>query len=224
MERGAEARQKLIDAARGLFAERGIEGVSLREITRTANQGNTRALQYHFGDRESLLVAVLEPHRRRVDERRDSLLDDLETRKSLELRDVAGALVRPAAAMLEVEGGRQYLRIVAEVVGDPRRFSQAGIRIETELKRWRELATPLMPDIAPSLHRRFAAIQLCHSELSRRAETRRRSDHRLFVSNLVDLTTGVLAAPVSTETQRLLEERDTRPQPGPGGRRTGGVA
>jgi hypothetical protein len=67
-----------------------------------------------------------------------------------------------------------------------------------------------MPESVSPLHRRFAAGQLCFSELGRRASTRRRSDHRLFVSDLIDLTTGILTAPVSRETQKLLEEREAK--------------
>ena len=65
-----------------------------------------------------------------------------------------------------------------------------------------------MPTSTLPLHRRFSAINLCFSELGRRATARRRSDHRLFVSDLVDLVTGVLGADVSTETLDLLDERD----------------
>ena len=49
---------------------------------------------------------------------------------------------------------------------------------------------------------------LCHSELGRRAAVRRRVDHRLFVSDLVDLVAGLLAADVSEETLQLLDERE----------------
>src|SRR3546814_5693299 len=48
---GPDARTRILDAAGALIAERGLEGVSLREITREAGQKNTTALQYHFGDR-----------------------------------------------------------------------------------------------------------------------------------------------------------------------------
>ncbi len=57
----------VVDSARDLFADRGIEGASLREIARVAGQANTSALQYHFGDRESLLDAVLKKHQVQVD-------------------------------------------------------------------------------------------------------------------------------------------------------------
>ena len=48
----------LIETAERLFAERGIDNVSLREINRAAGQKNVAALHYHFGTRESLLEAM----------------------------------------------------------------------------------------------------------------------------------------------------------------------
>ena len=64
---------------------------------------------------------------------------------------------------------------------------------------------PNMADTTLPLHRRYAAISLCFTELGRRAASRRRPDHRLFVSDLIDLVAGVLQADVSEETQRLLD-------------------
>jgi AcrR family transcriptional regulator len=208
--RGRDARDKLVDAARDLFAERGIEGASLREITRAAGQANTSALQYHFGDRESLLDAVLGPHQIEVDARRASLLEELETRESPDLRDLASVLVRPSAAMLQVEGGKAYLQIMAELIRDPERFGRDRFGLRGSLGRWAMAAKRRMPETVSPLHRRFAAMQLCFSELARRASTKRRADHRLFVSDLIDLTTGLLASPVSKETERLLRERDSK--------------
>jgi aminoglycoside phosphotransferase (APT) family kinase protein len=68
----------LLAAAERLFADEGIDGPSLREITRAAGQRNTSALQYHFGDRDELLRAVLERHLRSVDTNRSALLDQLD--------------------------------------------------------------------------------------------------------------------------------------------------
>lgn len=205
-----DTKSKLVAAALPLFAEHGIEGVSLREITRAAGQGNTRALQYHFGTREALLAAAVEGFQTDVDARRSALLDEVEARGDVTMRDIAGALVRPSAAMLTVDGGKDYLRIVAELVSDPRRFRDAVDPIRPSLDRWARTAAAQMPEAVTPLHRRFAAIQMCSSELGRRAATRRRADHRLFVSDLTDLVAAVLAAPVSSETEQLLTERDAR--------------
>ena len=204
------SREALIDAARALFAERGIEGVSMREVGRAADQRNSNAVQYHFGDREALLLAVLRPHNERVGARRAALLDELEAQAAPSLRDLASTLVRPAAAMLEDAPGRDYLRIVAELIADPANVRRRGPFDAAELRRWHRLAQRHMAAITLPLHRRFSAMNLCFSELGRRASARRRSDHRLFVSDLVDLTTGVLAADVSGETLRLLDERERR--------------
>ena len=203
-------RQALIEAARGLFAQRGIEGVSIRELGRAAEQRNNNAVQYHFGDREALLWAVLAPHNERVGSRRAALLDGLEEEAEAtpSIRSLAGALVRPSAAMLENAAGRDYLRIVAELIGDPANLRRRGPFDGTELNRWNRLTKRHMPDTTLPLHRRFSAMNLCYSELGRRAAARRRGDHRLFVSDLVDLVTGLLCAEVSKETLRLLEERE----------------
>ena len=208
---GAEpnGRQALIEAARALFAERGIEGVSIRELGRAAEQRNNNAVQYHFGDREALLYAVLGPHNERVGSRRAALLEELEADAAPSIRSLAGALVRPSAAMLEDAAGRDYLRIVAELIADPANIRRRGPFDGTELDRWTRLTKQHMAETTFPLHRRFSAMNLCFSELGRRAASRRRGDHRLFVSDLVDLVTGVLCAEVSEETLRLLGERES---------------
>jgi AcrR family transcriptional regulator len=195
----------MIDAARSLFAERGVEAVSMREVGRAARQRNTNAVQYHFGDRDTLVREVLAPHHEQVGALRAGLLADL---TEVGARDLAGALVRPSAAMLETPDGRDYLRIVADLINDPATLGRGGPLDAAELGRWHRTARRNMPSPTLPLHRRFSAINLCFGELGRRAASRRRSDHRLFVSDLVDLVTGVLGADVSSETLALLDERD----------------
>jgi len=207
-EKEADAKQKLLDAARDLFAEHGIEGVSLREITRAAGQGNTSALQYHFEDRAGLLRAVLAPHQGQVDARRDALLDEIEGEDRAGVRELSSALVRPSAAMLEAEGGRSYLQIMAELIRDPGAAGRKWPGVDARLGRWRAVATRSAPESTSPFHRRYAATQLCFSELARRSTTKRRADHQLFVSDLIDLVGAVMSAPVSEQTQRLMDQRD----------------
>ncbi len=205
----SKGREALLRAARPLFAERGIDGVSMREVVRAADQRNSNAVQYHFGDRDALLSAVLAPQHELVGARRAALLDELDADPDASLRAIVGALVRPSAAMLAEPDGRDYLRIQAELIADPANLKRRGAFTGTQLDRWHRLATERMTDATLPLHRRYSAIHLCYSELGRRARTRRRADHRLFVSDLVDLTTGVLGADVSAETRRLLAERSS---------------
>ena len=153
-------RKALIEAARTLFAERRNEGVSIRELGRAAEQRNNNAVQYHFGDREALLYAVIAPHNERVGERRAALLEELEAAAAPSIRSLAGALVRPSAAMLEEADGRDYLRIVAELVRDPANVRRRGPVDGTELDRWNRLTKRHMAESTLPLHRRFSAMNL----------------------------------------------------------------
>ena len=51
-------KRKLLDAAELLFAERGFEAVSVRDITQLAKT-NVAAVNYHFGSRDEYLIGNL---------------------------------------------------------------------------------------------------------------------------------------------------------------------
>ncbi len=72
-----ETPERIVEAALRLFAERGFESVSLREITAEAD-ANIAAVNYHFGSKEGLIAAVVERHARPVNEERLERLGELE--------------------------------------------------------------------------------------------------------------------------------------------------
>lgn len=57
MENREKLRASIIDAARSLFVERGIEAVSMREIAKKIHYSAT-TLYHHFADKDALLQAV----------------------------------------------------------------------------------------------------------------------------------------------------------------------
>jgi AcrR family transcriptional regulator len=59
----ASTRDRILGAAEELFAQRGFEGASLRQLT-TAAGVNLAAVNYHFGSKEKLVEEVF---RRRLD-------------------------------------------------------------------------------------------------------------------------------------------------------------
>lgn len=212
-----DTRGKLIRAAEQLFAANGVDGVSLNEIKRAADQRNAMALQYHFGDRAGLLRAVLDKHLPAVDARREVLLQQYEDSGAADLRSLAAALVLPAAAKLaDPDGGREFLQIVAELLNRPEPLVELIVPNESSsIYAWRRLLDPLLtPESTAVLHTRFTAMRFCHAELATRAAARPRRDDRLFTSRLVDLVTALLAAPVSEQTARLLHERDLKDRTG----------
>jgi len=72
------ARTALLLHAERLFAERGIEAVSLRDVSAAAGQRNHSAAQYHFADRHGLVGAVYAARMGEVNARRQRLLSVLD--------------------------------------------------------------------------------------------------------------------------------------------------
>ena len=212
---------RLLEAAERLFAERGIDAVSLREITRESGARNAIALQYHFRDRAGVVAAIVAKHEPGIETARHALLDDYEARvgagrgrqvnpPSAELRPLAAALVGPSAAKLsDSDGGPEYLRIQADLLSRPRPV--LGDRWHSDptnsMFRWRALVDPFLDEESVRLHRRFTAVLHSAVELGRRAASAPHADDRLFVSHLIDVVTAILGGPVSEETRRLIRSR-----------------
>lgn len=215
-------RNRLITAAEKLFAERGIDGVSLREINRASGARNAVAVQYHFEDRAGVVRAIIAKHRPAVEALRHELLDDYEAAGVDDLWSLSGCLVRPLAAKLaDPDGGPEYLRIHAELVNStttPERRGEPPSDPTDSIQRWRTLVGPFLGEDAERLHRRFTAIRFAAAEVGRRATYGARQDDRLFVSHLTDLVTALLVAPSSEETLRLADARDALRRRRSGGR------
>jgi AcrR family transcriptional regulator len=210
--RAEATRARLIEAAESLFAARGIDAVSLREINRASGAKNTIAVQYHFADRAGVVRAIFEKHMPAVEAGRHAMLDQYEGEGRDDLRFLAAALVRPLAAKLaDRDGGREFLQIHADLLNRPQpQFEPMVDGSPASTDRWRRLVDPLLEKDAAALHRRFAAVLYNAVELGRRARSGQHRDDRLFVSSVVDVVTAILGAPVSDETRRLACERDRR--------------
>lgn len=117
--RGDAARAAIVEQAERLFAEHGIAGVSLRDISAAAGQRNNSAAQYHFGDRSGLVVAVYEARMSLVDERRRARLDELATAGRLE--DLPALIEAVLLPLLEVvaETDGWYGRFLARTRWEP---------------------------------------------------------------------------------------------------------
>jgi AcrR family transcriptional regulator len=207
--------RRLVSTAERLFAERGIYGVSLREISRESGARNAIATQYHFKDRLGVVAAIRAKHEPSIEAARQALLDDYEASEAgRDIRALAGALVRPLAAKLtDNDGGPAFLQVYAQLLerGDP------GEEPVPSVARWRSLVEPLLPRDAARLHRRYTAVLHTATELGRRARGGPHTDDRLFTAYLVDVVAAILSFPVSEETRLQADERDrartTRPHP-----------
>jgi AcrR family transcriptional regulator len=209
----AIGRERLIDAAERLMAERGVHAVSLREITAAARQRNASGIHYHFGDRAGLIGAVIDRHMGRIDEARNAQLDALERDGRTALHDVVAALVVPLADALATPSGRRYLRIIDELVEDPTLATpQTDLTgLNRSLERAARLLAPTLRVLPRPL--RASRQELCTTFLLRALAARAHAleqkrpvqlAHEDFVANLIDVLAAVLAVAPTPEARRSL--------------------
>ena len=212
----ARTREQLILAAERLFAERGIDGVSLRQINLEAGQRNSSAAHYHFGSKLSLIESISDYRLERINRRRREMLDALGPEGMHDVRAVVEAIVQPISEEITAsEDGSCFIRFLAQLIGHPQVKLEDiwASRFATDMKRAIGLLRRALPDIPPAiLAQRFGLMweQIIHTladrerlNLSETSSTSR--GYLIFVSNLVDVVSGGLSAPVSGPTRRHLD-------------------
>jgi AcrR family transcriptional regulator len=206
MGESPSTRERLLDAATLLFAERGVDNVSIAEIVRTAGQRNVSAVHYHFGNRDEILRVVLARHVPAIAARRRQLLDEARSRSQSDVRSAAEAIVRPLTEFAQ-RGWREraYLQIGSELSGVIDRTTSDIRELMTATvgqAAWK-LLRQRCPDVPADLWRQRREI--CIVFIGRAAADRARlldrggqrsvlSDDR-FVDNLVDMVIGAMTAP-----------------------------
>jgi AcrR family transcriptional regulator len=204
----SSTREALLDAAAQLFAERGIDNVSIAEIVRTAGQRNASAVHYHFGSRDEILRAVLARHVPDIAGRRQELLAVAKERPASDARSAAEAIVRPVTEFAQ-RGWREraYLQIGSELTGAIDRATPEIAELMTRTvgqAAWSVLRQRC-PGVPADLWRQRREI--CIVFIGRAAADRARlldgpdrgkrhavlSDDR-FVDNLIDMVLGAMTA------------------------------
>src|ERR1700759_5780784 len=93
---GESTRVMLMEVAERLFATRGIEAVTMREIQQAAGQSNTSVIRYHFGSRDGLIRALISYRQASLGTDRQEMLASMrEEGKEADPRAVVWLLVRP---------------------------------------------------------------------------------------------------------------------------------
>ena len=111
-------KDRILNAAEGLFARQGFAGTSLREVTSHADV-NIAAVNYHFGSKENLINEVF---RRRMDEMSDariSLLEQAVAKNPGAIEPILRAFVAPALAVSQDRGGGvAFIRVIARAYAE----------------------------------------------------------------------------------------------------------
>lgn len=110
-------KERILAAAEVLFARRGFDGASLRQLTAAAGV-NLAAVNYHFGSKEKLVEQVF---RRRLDALNGSRLEALAKvngRDETRLEDVLAAYIRPALDLSNDDNGALFMRVLARAFAE----------------------------------------------------------------------------------------------------------
>lgn len=114
---------RILDAAEKLFSEEGLQGVSLRRITKEADV-NLASIHYHFRSKENLFRRVLERRIEPLNEERLKLLSTVEIENAqgvLSLEAVLEAFLAPAVRLRynRSGAGAQVSALMGQIFQNP---------------------------------------------------------------------------------------------------------
>lgn len=144
---GPDTKTTILDTAEALFAEHGYDATSLRELTQQAAV-NLAAVNYHFGGKERLAMAVLARRIGPINAERRRRLDALIDEPAI--ADVVRAFVEPAFPTAancpagHAGPGRDFCRLFGRLMVDQppflrvflaEQFRELGRRFEATLRK-----------------------------------------------------------------------------------------
>jgi AcrR family transcriptional regulator len=204
----------MIRAGERLFAERGINAVSMREVAAAARQLNNSAVRYHFGSKDGLADAIFHYRMARIDERRRAMLLALDgSGRGSDLRALLEAIIYPLSESLGYDHGASwYARFLRQVVFAPGFDIATGTRHEvtkglaTALDRLEGCVSGLATELrAQRLAMVFTLIvSVLADHEAALASSPAAVNTPLLAAALVDATAAILEAPVSDATAQEL--------------------
>lgn len=148
-----DTKERILDGAERLFGAQGYSGTSLRAVTREAGV-NLAAVNYHFGSKEGLLVAVLERRIAPLNAERLARLDALEAREAPpSLEELVRVFVEPPVRLfLDLgEEGRGVLRLLGRSHTESERAFCTSIPrlFEETIRRFHRAFSRALPELPP---------------------------------------------------------------------------
>jgi AcrR family transcriptional regulator len=110
-------KERILAAAEELFAKRGFDGGSLRQLT-TAAGVNLAAVNYHFGSKEKLVEQLFKRRLDALNRHRLAELAKVKDKPDTTLEDVLSAFIRPALELSHDYGGSIFMRVLARAFAE----------------------------------------------------------------------------------------------------------
>ncbi|MCC6000649.1 MAG: TetR family transcriptional regulator [Pararhodobacter sp.] len=149
--RAQETRRAIFAAAEALFAERGFDGTSTRDIA--AKAAVTPALvSFHGGTKQALFEAVVQARASELSAAREAALAELMAAQPRPpLRAILAAFIRPlmARATGPDPGWRAYARLIAMISADPQWRALTARCFDPTVARFSQVIAASCPRAAP---------------------------------------------------------------------------
>jgi AcrR family transcriptional regulator len=203
-------KEQIVCTAERLFAEHGLDGVSLRQISAEAGSGNNSAVQYHFGSKEQLVEAIFEFRLPYLHARRQTLIAAY---RPDDLRSWLECYVLPILEQGE-HAGSHYLSFTAMLQQHARRdlFDRIPAELLEPTRLFRTRVGALLSGIPEPLrtHRITQALAFSVQAAADRERARAHGFQVLpfavHVTDLLDGLVGFLEAPMSPAAVTALED------------------
>ncbi len=191
----------IIEAAESLFAQQGVDAVSLRQIGSAIGARNTAVVLYHFGDKEALIEAIL-AHRLPSFERRRAELAGEIAGSETDMVAVLRVLWLPLFEQRNTDGRRSYAAFLASLGRSQWGWvwSGAGLDLPVTLEFGDRIRQLMPPSAQPIYWERVIAstalITTVLGSIDRRADGDSGAELALF-DDAIRMAAAALCAPVA---------------------------
>lgn len=224
---GEATRAALIEKAEAMFAEKGVEGVSIRQIGIAVGSSNSNVVGYHFGAKEALVEAILLRNRPQIEARRAELLGQAKRDgRDGDLPALLDALCRPIFERTNADGRHTYALFLWQISRSKwwtRSTYESAITATREILKHIEKATPHISKryLAERMH---AVADLISGALHRLDESHGdEQTQKLMFAHALQMANAIVTMPVPgghhagdgkypiSETMKEREARPTNP-------------
>ncbi|MFT4052811.1 MAG: TetR family transcriptional regulator [Microbacterium sp.] len=207
--RGEATRRRILAAAERVFAEHGIAAAPLRDIGIAAGQRNHAAVQYHFGDRDELVRALMEYRGGESEVSRAGIVADLVLEGSRPtVSDVLSAFIWPLAIHLQEDN--HYLAFLSRLVveeGGYEGLVGVDVHAGSSVLTLRALLGRLVPHVPEAVldERWQVALTSAVQTLARYQAAQQKREHlpvtlEVLIADLIAfLGTGIVAPSVADD-------------------------
>lgn len=154
--------QKILQEAERLFAEHGVNGVSVRQIHAAAGQANKSAVQYFFKSKEGLVQAIYDLRQNQLEVARTQWFSDFGTGREPDAEDLLAGLLLPILDSFDRRAQDIFAKFVMQLM--VRRWDDPVFAHDGELETNRRITTRLraiyahLPDAVFWLRYRLVVI------------------------------------------------------------------